>query len=250
MKLKKGNAIVGAFTDEKIRLVNEVLLYYTFLYQDDEDALAKDPTQWKKRNFKKWKSRGYPLSTDAYNALKAGSNTNVTLNTTNTAATPKTKLQDDAWLSWRRSKQDETAYPLLKAGRMYTNWIIKFKRKIASEKMSRMIDKGFHKNQLSAGSDTELFKQQENHLSSVLERVLQTSEEKRLTRKNPDDPRIVWELHEAHSTSSATSTNICTSLGQELANLKIVTFDTPTTGLDTFDSYFNNFNKIDRYRYI
>ena len=45
MKLKKGNAIVGAFTDEKIRLVNEVLLYYTFLYQDDEDALAKDPTQ-------------------------------------------------------------------------------------------------------------------------------------------------------------------------------------------------------------
>ena len=137
------------------------------------------------------KSRGYPLSTNAYNTSKTGSNTNVTLNTTNTAATSKTKSQDDAWLSWRRSKQDGTAYPLLEADRMYTDWILKFERKIASEGMSRMIDKDFHKNQLSAGSDTELFKQQENHLSSVLERVLQTSEEKRLTRKNPDDPRIV-----------------------------------------------------------
>ena len=127
---------------------------------------------------------------------------------------------------------------------MYTNWIIKFKRKIASEEMSQMIDKGFHKNQLDAGSNTELFKQQENHLASILERVLRTSEEKRLTRKYPGEPRKIWNLHEAHSTSAATSSNFCTGLGQELAKLKIVAFDTPTKGLDTFDSYLTKFNKI------
>ena len=47
-----------------------------------------------------------------------------------------------------------------------------------------------------------------------------------------------------HSTSSATSTSIYTSLGKELAKLKIVTFDTPTKGLVTFDSYLTKFNKI------
>ena len=73
---------------------------------------------------------------------------------------------------------------------MYTDWIIKFRRKIASEDMSRMIDKGLHKNHLSTGSDTLQFEQQENHLASVLERVLQTSEGKRLTRKHPGEPRF------------------------------------------------------------
>ena len=38
--------------------------------------------------------------------------------------------------------------------------------------------------------------------------------------------------------------NICTGLGQELAKPKIVAFDTPTKGLDTFDSYLTKFNKI------
>ena len=38
--------------------------------------------------------------------------------------------------------------------------------------------------------------------------------------------------------------SICTGLGQELAKLKIVDFDTPTKGLDTFDSYLTQYNKI------
>ena len=79
-------------------------------------------------------------------------------------------------MSWRQSKQDEIAYPLLEADRMYSDWIVKFRQKIASEEMSRMIDKGFHKNQLSTGYDTFLFEAQENYLESVLELVLQTSE--------------------------------------------------------------------------
>ena len=107
-----------------------------------------------------------------------------------------------------------------------------------------MIDPAFHLNKLDPGSDTELFNKQKNHFASILERVLQTSEEKRLTRKHADDPRKVWHLHQAYSTSFATSSSICTGLGQELAKLKIVDFDTPTKGLDTFDSYLTQFNKI------
>ena len=166
------------------------------------------------------------------------------LKTTNTATASKTKLQDDAWLNRRQGKQDENYYPLLEADRMYTNWILKFKCKIHIEEMYQMIDPNFHINQLDTDSDTELLKQQNNHLASILERVLQTSEGKRLTRKHSDDPRQVWELHQTHSTSSATLTNICTGLGQELAKLKIVAFDTPTKGLDIFDSYLTKFYKI------
>ena len=69
---------------------------------------------------------------------------------------------------------------------MYTDWIVKFRQK--SEEMSRMIDKGFRKNQLSTGSDTLLFESQDNHLASLQKRVLQTSEGKRLTRKHPGEP--------------------------------------------------------------
>ena len=88
MQLKKGTNSGNALNGGKLKLVNDVLLYNNFLYQDDKDTLAEDPTRWDVKAFRKWKSRGYPLSTDAYNASKSGSNTNITLNTTSAAATP------------------------------------------------------------------------------------------------------------------------------------------------------------------
>ena len=104
MKTKKGNNRVNVFNERKLKLVNDVSLYYNFLYQDDKDALAEDPTQWNIAAFKKWISRGYPLSTDASNESKTGNNVNAadaTLNTTNTTGpASKTKLEEDAWLSW------------------------------------------------------------------------------------------------------------------------------------------------------
>ena len=78
---------------------------------------------------------------------------------------------------------------------MYTDWIVKIKRKFTSEEKFRMMNPNFHQNQLNAGSDTLLFEAQKNHTTSVLERVLQTSEGKRLTRNHPLDPRLVWKLH-------------------------------------------------------
>ena len=117
---------------------------------------------------------------------------------------------------------------------MFINWNVKFERKIQSEEMLRMIDPGFHLGSLDAGLDTDLFYKQTNYFTSVLEHVLQTSEEKQLTRKYPDDPHKVWRLHQAYSQSSATLSSICTGLNQELAKLKIVKNNNPTKGLDTF----------------
>ena len=144
MKGKKGNSRIDAFTGVKLKLVNDVLLYYNFLYQDDADALVEEPVQLVAEQFRKWKSRGYPLCTDAYNASRAGNSTTTTSQTSNvTAPVSGTKLEDDAYLSWRRSKQDETLYPILENDREYAEWVIKIKRRFVSEECERMIDPNF-----------------------------------------------------------------------------------------------------------
>ena len=103
----KGNTSVVAFTDGILILVNNALLYYNFLRQDDEGVTENDPTLQYKDNFRDWRSNGFPLSTKALNALQTGNinnAANVTLSATNNAApTSQTKLEDDAWLSWRWS---------------------------------------------------------------------------------------------------------------------------------------------------
>ena len=44
IQLKKGTDSADALNVGKLKLVNNLLLYYTFLYQDDKDTLAEDPT--------------------------------------------------------------------------------------------------------------------------------------------------------------------------------------------------------------
>ena len=118
MKRTKGTTSVDAFSGGKLILVNNILLCYNFLCREGQGATAIDPTLWDKEDFRDWQSDGFHLSTKAQNATQAGitaNAANTTLKTTNTAATSKTKWQDDAWLSWRQSKQDETAYLPLEA---------------------------------------------------------------------------------------------------------------------------------------
>ena len=80
MKLKKGNNCIDAFTAGKLKLVNGVLLYYNFLYADDEVVLAENPTQWVRSDFRQWKTLGYPVSTVALNASQTGNNANTNTN--------------------------------------------------------------------------------------------------------------------------------------------------------------------------
>lgn len=78
----------------------------------------------------------------------------------------------------------------------------------------------------------------------VLERVLQTKDGKRFTRKNKSDPHEIWRLHEEHQRSSVTNAAITTVLSQELANMKVANFDSFTQCLDVFDTKFEKFNEI------
>ena len=79
-------------------------------------------------------------------------------------------------MSWRQSKEDQTLYPILDNGREYTDWIIKTRRRFISDECDRMINLNFKDNQVNDGGDTLLFEAQKNHMASVLERMLQTSE--------------------------------------------------------------------------
>ena len=52
MQLQKGIDSRDALNAGKLKLVNDVLLYYNFLYEDDDDALAEDSPQWDVKDFK------------------------------------------------------------------------------------------------------------------------------------------------------------------------------------------------------
>ena len=63
-----------------------VLLYYNFMYENDNDALIEEPDQWVMVDFKKWRSRGYSKSTAAYTTSLASNTTNTTSTTSNVTA--------------------------------------------------------------------------------------------------------------------------------------------------------------------
>ena len=44
MQLQKGTDSADALNKGKLKLVNDVLLYYNFLYKDQEETLAEDPS--------------------------------------------------------------------------------------------------------------------------------------------------------------------------------------------------------------
>ena len=129
MQLQKGNNSVDALNKSKLKLVNDVLLYCHFLYKDKEYAKAEDPINSIVQEFKIWKSEGYHVSTVAYNASQTANSATATVNTTAAAATVKQKEQDDAFLSWRRSRQDESIYPILETDREFSDWSVKFEQK-------------------------------------------------------------------------------------------------------------------------
>ena len=93
-------------------------------------------------------------------------------------------------------------------------------------------------------ANVEFYNAQLNHLSIVLKRVLQTKDGEKFTRKNKDDPRKIWRLHELHQLSSATDVFFTTVLSQELARMKVVDFDFPTQCLDIFDTKLEKLNEI------
>ena len=108
-----------------------------------------------------------------------------------------------------------------------------------------MIDQNFAETDAKWGPDDKLlYKAQQNHMSTVLERIIQTSDGKRFNRKNKTDPKEVWRLHELHQHLSATNSTITFALSQELAKMKVSDFTSSTIFLDEFDSKLEQFNKL------
>ena len=89
-----------------------------------------------------------------------------------------------------------------------------------------------------------LYKAEQNHMSTVLERILQTSDGKRFNRKEKMDPKEVWRLHKLHQHSSATNSTITSALSQELAKMKVSDITTSSAFLDKFDSQLEQFNEL------
>ena len=82
---------------------------------------------------------------------------------------------------------------------IYTDWIILIKHQFDEDKCTRVIDNNFKDADVKWGADnTLLYKSQLNHMSIVLERVLQTTDGEWFIRKHKDDPRAIWKLHELH----------------------------------------------------
>ena len=118
-------------------------------------------------------------------------------------------------------------------------------RQFEEDRCSRLIDNNFADTDVIYGpNDVLLYKAQTNHMSIVLQRVLQTNDGKRFTRKHKTDPQEIWRLHELHQRSSATNSTITSALSQELANLKVSEFTSSTIFLVEFDSKLEKFNEL------
>ena len=98
MKRKKNNAMVG-FDDQKITLIHDVVLYYHFLQgETTTKALAEEPTNWVREDFKDWIEQGcYPIIA-SYNVSLAGTTTIITA-PTGPVVVPNIKKVEDSWMS-------------------------------------------------------------------------------------------------------------------------------------------------------
>ena len=104
-----GTTVVQAFSNAKLKLINDVLLYYLFLMDDSQEALAEDPVNWVRSDFRKWKTK--PRGTAILNASNAGTATQNASNTgtqqtSNVTPPSTTKLEDDALFELEKEPTD------------------------------------------------------------------------------------------------------------------------------------------------
>lgn len=132
--------------DRKINLLNNVVLYYNFLWSDTSiEALVEDHEHWVVEDFKKLRSRGRHHTAAFYAALLAGATNTTTSTATTTVVAPKIKVAEDAWLSWQQSKRNADKYPILQNDREYTNCIVITKQQFEAERCTRVITDTFTK---------------------------------------------------------------------------------------------------------
>ena len=144
--------------------------------------------------YRKWIDEGRHPTVASFNASKANATVtpSSTPPTTTTTVCPDTKKAENAWMGWQRCARKADRYPILEKDRDYNDWFIKVERQFEEDRCARMLDQNFSENDAKWGPDDKLlYKAQVNWMSTVLEKILQTSDGKRFNRKNKTDPNEV-----------------------------------------------------------
>ena len=98
MRRKKNNTMVG-FNNQKITLIHDVIFYYNFLQSETRTkALAEEPTQWVREDFKTWRDQGCHPNIASVNESLSGTTANATAPPA-TTVTPEIKKAENAWMS-------------------------------------------------------------------------------------------------------------------------------------------------------
>lgn len=107
-------------------------------------------------------------------------------------------------------------------------WIIKIKRAAQSEGWSWLINGKFVNNIIHTGLNRDLFELKTTFIS--------TSKGLNLMRMYPQNPRILWEKHEAHLNSLGFMQKIAIKLVTRLTNMKISEVVSRSVFLEKFDT--------------
>ena len=200
------------------------------------------PQRWTKDDFMKWRRNEYSIWKNSLAATAASGNT--VTNTTAAGTKPavgddRTKLND-----FNKTAKSEKDYEILKNEEYFYGWKKKFERKAQVHKYKRLLtttykDTESHRLTLAKDSyDLELFEEQVNFMSIIMEFSLRTVKGKDLIRMYPADPIQLWKKLLFHHKGSDASTDAASKLLQRLTDIRISNFPLKTLFRPTRICYY------------
>ena len=122
--------------------------------------------------------------------------------------------------------------PLLENDKYYIEWNKKVDRQSKLDVWFLLINPAFDPATIFPGINQELFDLQEVLISTVLQLILQTPHGMNLVGSHLDHPRILWNKHESHLTSSDVSQQVAILISDRLTNMKICNSKSKTIFLE------------------
>ena len=117
-------------------------------------------------------------------------------------------------------------------------------RQIILDGWEPLIDPNFDTKSVCAGADQDLFSIQAVFMSTVLDKVILNIYGIKLAQLYNNSPRVIWEKHEEHQTSSSSSQQIAMVLSNKLSNIKIASSKSRIVFLEEFDKSVIKFDKV------
>ena len=155
----------------------------------------------------------------------------------------RTKLND-----FNKTAKSEKDYEILKNEEYFYGWKKKFERKAQVHKYKRLLttkykDTDKHRLTLTKDSyDLELFEEQVNFMSIIMEFSLRTVKGKDLVRRYPNDPVQLWKQLMFHHKGSNASTDAASKLLKRLTDIQISHFPLKSLFLHEFATIIDYYN--------